>query len=225
MRTKTGILIIGIITCVLSDIWTEDTRAITLDGSYRYTYNLTKGHHNEFFFTGYQRLNKYAAIGAGFSASPDALPARFYFQGEILNVPSFLRYRLSILSRDFPDYGTKESSIYPTISLLTDIVELELGLSFRIVNSNAETASLHTLYRLHFNLINGNRYGLGLSLANFDNFRAGNITDIRYGVHNKIALTDGLHIRIDGGFSNGGQLSFASFYSSFFGEIAVRYSL
>lgn len=225
MTKKRGILISSFLLCVLSKTWSEDIRPITLDGSYRYTYSFTKGHHNEVFFTGHQKLNEYAALGAGFSASLDALPARFYFNGEIVNVPSFLRYRLSILSRDFPDYGIKESSIYPTIALLTNIVEFELGLSFRIVNSNPETASLHTLYRLHLNLINRSKYKLALSLANFDNFHAGNISDISYRLHNRISLTDRLDIRIDGGFSNAGQLAFASYISSFFGEIALRYNL
>lgn len=206
-------------------IWAEDISSISTEGSYRYTYNMTSGSRNELFFSGSHTLNKHFTIDAGFSTAFNALPERFYFRGRLFNAPSFLSYSIHFLYRDFPDYNIKESSINPTVSLLTRFFILELGMSFRILNTDMETASIHTLYRLQFNLINRPVYQLRISMANFDSFHAGNFTDIQYRLSNNLRLSDKLILKADAGFSNSGQISFASFYSAFFGEISVRYIL
>ncbi|MCP4159096.1 MAG: hypothetical protein GY760_03395, partial [Deltaproteobacteria bacterium] len=107
----------------------------SLASSYRYMYHRTLGHKNEIFFQGKYSFSDYFIMGTGFSTAFNALPERFYITAELNNLPSFLKYRIKFLSRDFPDYEIRENSIIPTIELSTRFFELELGLSFRFMEA------------------------------------------------------------------------------------------
>jgi len=188
-------------------------------------YKSTLGSKNELFFRGEHRFSSGISIGTGFSTAFYSLPESFYINLKISNHPSFLRYRLMLLSRNFPDYEMKENSINPTIALITDFLELELGLSFRILETENQTATIHPLYRLQFNILDRKHYGLILKMSNFDLFRAGNITDLYYTLGNQVKINDRIHIDIDVGFHNAGQIALSSYYSTFFGQIGVKYYL
>ncbi len=109
---------------------------------------------------------------------------------DLVNFPSFLRYRISLLSRDFPDYEITENSIYPTIALLTRFFEMELGVSYRFLGSLEDSMTIQSLYRIQFNVINLKQYKLSLKMSNFDSFRADNITSLYYTIQNKIRIND-----------------------------------
>jgi len=203
----------------------EESHKLEVSSSYRYTYNTTLGHKNEIFFHGKQRFSNHIDVGAGFSTAFNAIPETFFINFDLNNYPNFLRYRLSLLSRDFPDYEIRENSIYPTIALLTRYFELELGMSFRILETGVQTATSHTLYRLQFNILDRKHYRLYFKMSNFDLFFAGNITELYYTFANTVKINDDFFIQADLGFHNTGQLAFASYYSTFFGQVGVKYRL
>ena len=198
---------------------------MAVSGTYRYTYDSTLGPKNQLFFFGTQNITENLSLSAGFSTAFNSLPEAFFLNLTLNNYPDFLRYRISLLSRDFPDYELTENSIYPSISLLTKYIELELGMSMRILEADIQMVTYHTLYRLQFNILDLKSYGLKFRMSNFDHFRAGNISDLYYTVENSIFVNEQIIIRVDIGLQNAGQLSFASYYSSFYGQIGVKYKL
>lgn len=194
-------------------------------GTYKYTYDGTLGPKNELFFYGIQDITENLSLSAGFSTAFNSLPESFFLNFTVNNYPDFLRYSISLLSKDFPDYELKENSIYPTISLLTKYVELELGMSVRTLEADIQMVTYHTLYRLQFNILDLKKFGLKFRMSNFDYFHAGNISDLYYVVENSIYLGEQLIITINLGLQNAGQWSFASYYSSVYGQIGMRYKL
>ncbi len=194
-------------------------------GSYRYKYHKTMGHKNEIFFQGSYNLYPNFTMGAGVSTAFNSLPERFYLNLDLINFPSFLRYRLNLLSRDFPDYEIKENSINPTISLLTKYFELELGISFRFINVIENSYTIHTLYRIQWNILNFDKYEFSFKLSNFDSFRSENITSLYYNLGNIIYIGEKWRIEADIGFHDAGQLAFSSFFTSFYTQIGIRYYL
>lgn len=203
----------------------EGLGPLEVSGSYRHSYNGAIGHKDELFFMGIQNISENLKLATGFSTAFNSLPESFFLNLTLENYPSFLRYSVSLLSRDFPHYGLKENSLYPTISLMTKYFEMELGMSLRVLEADVQLITYHTLYRFQFNIIDLKKYGLILRMSNFDHFRAGNISDLYYIVENSLHVSDQFTIRIDMGLQNAGQLSFASYYSTFYGQIGVKYSL
>ena len=222
-RTLVSILIFIIISPLYAN--TDKIFQLEITSSYKYTYSRTMGHKNEILFHGKQHFSDHLDIGAGFSTAFNSLPENIFINFDINNYPSFLRYRLSLLSRDFPEYKIRENSIYPTISLLTRNIELELGMSFRILETDVQTFTAHTLYRLQFNILDRKHYGLFFKMSNFDLYNAGNITELYYTLGNTVKINDHFQIQADLGFHNPGQIAFASHYSTFFGQIGVEYNL
>lgn len=225
MKRTSLYIILFILILIPFSAFSETTGENYITSSYTYAYNRTMGHKNEVFFQGQYTLSKYFSLGAGFSTAFNSLPERFYLNLDIINYPTFLRYRISLLSRDFPDYEIKENSIYPTIALLTKYFELELGLSFRIIETDPRNISTHTLYRLQFNIINLKSYGLSFKMTNFDAFRADNITALHLILENEIKINENFHLEVDLGMFNAGQIAFASYLTSVFGHIGVKYYL
>lgn len=216
-------LVIGLV--ILISITSLYSLTPDLISRYRYTYNMTSGHHHEFSLSSSLTFNSYFKMEAGVSTEFHALPENFYIRGEIHNFPAFLVYGLTILQQSFPDYEMTESTIYPSVTLLGGhFLEFELGATLRIVNSEIETLSFHPLYKLQFNILNLKPYGLSFSLANFNDFQAGNISHIRYNLNNRITLSPSFNLYVSAGFFDSGQLAFASFFSAFFGEIGLRYT-
>jgi hypothetical protein len=185
---------------------------------------MTTGHHHELSLAGSLDFSSHLKLEAGVSTEFQALPQNFYMTLEVLNYPAFLIYSLTILQQDFPEYEMTESTIYPSVTLLGGkFLEFELGAALRLLNSDGESLSFHPLYRLQFNILELRRYGLSFSLANFDDFQAGNVSHIRYTLSNRITLSPKINLLISAGFFDSGQLAFASYFSAFFGEIGLRY--
>lgn len=206
-----------------SPIIPEGFGPMEVTGTYKYTYDSALGPQNELSLYGVQDLSENTLLSAGFSTAFNSLPEAFFLKFALNNYPSFLRYSINLLSRDFPDYEVKENSLYPTISLITKYFELEIGMSMRILEADIQMVTYHTLYRLQFNILDLKKYGLLFRMSNFDNFRAGNINELYYTVENSLKVNDQFIIRLDMGFQNAGQLSFTSYYSKFFAQVGLRY--
>lgn len=225
MKNKYFILICIITLLSPLLLYSERSSRLEISSSWQHTYNNTMGHKDELFFHGKHRFSDHLDLNTGFSTAFNALPESFFINMDLKNYPSFLRYRLSLLSRDFPQYEIRENSIYPTISIMTRFVELELGISFRILESDVQIVTTHTLYRLQFNILNNNKYELFLKMSNFNLYRAGNISEIYYTLGNVININDKWGIQADLGLYNPGQVALVSFYSTFFWQLGVKIQL
>ncbi|MBI9100505.1 MAG: hypothetical protein JEY91_18650 [Spirochaetaceae bacterium] len=203
----------------------EESGNFQFSGTYKHSYSKTLDHKNELLFQGYYYLTNDLTLSSGYSNSINSIGENFYFSLQIDNHPRLLRYGLSFLSRDFSDYGIRENSVLPTIALMTGLFEIELGLNFRILETDVQTGTIHPLYRIQFNILDRNRWGLTLGLGNFGAFKAGNITDIHYILTNRITLNEKIQIITVIGLHNAGQIALASYYSAFFGQIGMRYNI
>ncbi|MBN2658457.1 MAG: hypothetical protein JXR86_15465 [Spirochaetales bacterium] len=226
MLQKKSIVISAFLLLFLLPLSSGEPEKISLESSYRYTYNRTTGHHSELFFSSSLDLNPHIFLEGGFSSDFKVLPHNFYLHAGIEGLPSFLLYGMTLIQREYPDYEIRETTVNPTVVLLAGtIMELELGVAMRILNSDRETLSFHPAYRLEFHILRRPVYKLSVSIANFDRFHVGNVTDIFFMISNGFSFSGKVELIFDAAISNTGQVAMASFYSAFSAELGLRYRL
>lgn len=197
----------------------------TLGASYRFEYNRTLGAGSELFFQSDFNVTDFWGIGAGFSTAFHSFPERMYISTSIKEFPPFLNYNITFLTRDFSEYGIKETSLFPTVALLTRFFEFEMGSSFRWTHFEDNEFSTHILYRLQVNIIAFPAWELIYKMANFDLFRAENVSTLYHTIGNKIRVDNNWIIVADLGIHNAGQIAFSSFLTALYAEIGFRYEL
>lgn len=202
----------------------EENRAV-LSSFYRYEHHRTLGDRHELFFHSDFRINDFVSMGGGFSTAFKALPERMTVTASVENLPSFLKYNLTFLTRDFPDYGIQETSLFPTIALMTRFLEFELGCSFRWVRYVDLSYSSHTLYRLQLNVLNLDHWELFYRASNFDSFRADNVTTLYHILGNRFRINENWVITADFGLHDAGQVAFSSYLTAFHAELGFRYRI
>jgi hypothetical protein len=203
----------------------DDDITASIGSSYRYEYHRTLGARNELFFQGDFKVNEFVNIGSGFSTAFHALPERMYITVSVGNLPSFLSYNLGFLTRDFSQYEISETSLFPTIALLTRYFEFELGSSFRWTKYYDTVFSAHILYRLQVNILDLKGWKLHYKMANFDSFRAENVTTLYHTLGNSIRINDKWLISADFGLHDAGQVAFSSYLTALYAEIGFRFLL
>lgn len=200
----------------------DDDTTASVGSSYRYEYHRTLGDRNELFFQSDFDVNEFVSMGSGFSTAFHSFPERVYITASVGNLPSFLSYNLTFLIRDFPQYEIRETSLFPTIALLSRFVEIELGSSFRWTSYSDNVFSAHILYRLQLNILNMKHWELFYKMANFDLFRADNVTTLYHTLGNRFPINENWMITADFGLHDAGQVAFSSYLTAFFAEIGIR---
>lgn len=203
----------------------DDDVTASIGSSYKYEYNRTLGVRNELFFQADFKVNEILSLGSGFSTAFHGFPERMYITASVGNVPSFLSYNLSFLTRDYPQYEIRETSLIPTMALLTRFIEFELGSSLRWTQYYDTVFSAHILYRLQVNILDLKHWELNYKMANFDSFRADNVTSLYHTLGNKIYINDKWMISADFGLHDAGQVAFSSYLTALFAEIGFRFLL
>ena len=138
-----------------------------------------------------------------------------------------LRLNLNYIHNNIPDFKTAAHSIIPYITWEGRWAGLSLGINFRYSVFNYEPPINESIFvfSLYVNLINNQRFKLGVRYANFNNFFSGNMGSYSLGLYSLYRLRGIIHLRNDIELLQTGSVGLAAnFYGiNYKGGVVLRW--